>query len=174
MKIFKSGDIVYVVTPGYLVESRQRLEAGEPLKVVFDHIKCGLAYVIVSNVNACKRLVTTVIIAIPRTSVTIPDKRLKEIKHLETNILFPFEVSVVAIPIASDPLFCYREEFRIRPQEFPVNRGVQKTQVVPYDVKYFNHVLSRELNDKRRNPDMIVRNDSRQMLFTNEAVVMPC
>ncbi len=29
-----------------VVESRQRLEAGEPLKVVFDHIKCGLAYVI--------------------------------------------------------------------------------------------------------------------------------
>src|SRR5260370_141531 len=46
MKIFKSGDMVYVVTPAYLVDSRQRLEAGEPLKVVFDHIKCGLAYVI--------------------------------------------------------------------------------------------------------------------------------
>jgi hypothetical protein len=106
--------------------------------------------------------------------MTIPDKRLKEIKHLETNVLFPFEVSVVTIPIASDPLFYYREEFRIRPQEFTVSRGVQKTQVVPDDVKYFNHVLSRELNDERRNPEMITRNDSRQMLFTNEAVVMPC
>ena len=106
--------------------------------------------------------------------MTLPDKRLKEIEHLEANILFPPAVAVVAIPIACDPLFCYRKEFRIRPQEFPVNRGVQKTQVVPYDVKYFNHVLSRELNDKRWNPDMIARNDSRQMLFTNEAVVMPC
>jgi hypothetical protein len=45
MKIFKPGDIVYVVTPGYLVEVSLRLEANEPLKVVFDHFECGLAYV---------------------------------------------------------------------------------------------------------------------------------
>jgi hypothetical protein len=51
----------------------------------------------------------------------LPDKRLKEINKLETNVFFLSRVAVVAVPITVDTLLRYGEKFRIVSQELTVN-----------------------------------------------------
>lgn len=39
-------------------------------------------------------------------------------------------------------------------------------------MKYFNHVLSDELHDERRNPDVVARDDLTQVLFADDPFLM--
>ena len=68
MKIFRRGDSVYVIAPGYLVEEKARLESNDFLQVIFDHVEDGLAYVI-DSVGSVHELPASIVCGAPEGDV---------------------------------------------------------------------------------------------------------
>jgi len=64
MKVFQRGDAVYVVTPGYLVEEKARLESNECLQVIFDRMEGGLAYAF-DNLGSMHEIPASILCGVP-------------------------------------------------------------------------------------------------------------